>query len=165
MISNHLSVPFLFWHVVKKIRNAQTCSKGQTSCKTTGFGHCRSSSGSNQEIRLRFYLIMKTLPALLHVSAWSLAFCTCCVSHDLPTEHTIILIAMLAAWLYGWKCQPVHHFDPDWKMSTATVVHGPQRMNPADSGDPLTFSSCGFGWNVSGGFTWNLIQTFMFPSR
>ncbi len=41
------------------------------------------------------------------------------------------------------------HFDPDWNISATTgwlalklwVIHGPQRMNPTDFGDSLSFSS------------------------
>ncbi len=42
---------------------------------------------------------------------------------------------------------PAHHFGPDWTISTirlatiklCTDIYDPQRMNPADFGDPLTF--------------------------
>ncbi len=60
---------------------------------------------------------------------------------------------LLAAWLCEWHRQSVsrlvHHFGPDWNILTAllwiamkfyTDVHVPQRMNPDDYDDRLSFT-------------------------
>ncbi len=56
--------------------------------------------------------------------------------------------AALKARLWGCQCRSVHRFAPDWNISTTrgriamkfcADIHGPQRMNSTDFGDPLTF--------------------------
>ncbi len=82
--------------------------------------------------------------ACLLKSLWSLVYVACgCRGFFLTT---------LVAWLWEWQCwsvcRSVCHFGAEWNSSTTigwiamgicTGIHDPQRMNPNDFGDPLTF--------------------------
>lgn len=43
----------------------------------------------------------------------------------LSVQAKELLLAMVAAWLWGWKCWPTHCFNPDSDINTVTTVSGP----------------------------------------
>ncbi len=63
------------------------------------------------------------------------------------------MLSFLCYWCGSWVSTSVllvDHFDPDGNISTTngrfamklcTDIHGPQRINPKDFSDPLTFSA------------------------
>ena len=73
----------------------------------------------------------------------------------------------MSAWL-----QPPR--DPEWdKRLQITWIHVSQRMNHNDFGDPLSFTATSrlvffffseIYWLLLDELTWNLVQTFVFPS-
>lgn len=66
-------------------------------------------------------------------------------------------------WLYGWECQSEQH-RMDGHADISADIRGPLRMIPNNLSDPLTSPFTETSEHLLDGLSWNMVQTFMFPT-